>query len=614
MRAGLRVVVMHLATGRLQLADQAAIPIRIQRLRRAPSALTSAKKSMSSTRSFLLVALAFVLFLNWQAWQQDYGAKPTVATTATSATPGVTPAASSAEIPKPAGAQTPAAATAATSPEQTPTQTARVQVRTDLFNIEIDTRGGAIAQADLLAYPIDPKEKDRPVRLLDTAPATFFVAQDGLVSAGSAAPDHQTVFNAENTAYALADGTEKLEVPLTWQDASGVKVRKVYIFTRGSYLIESRVEITNGTSAAWVGNEYRQLQRVPPIITGGGFSFNNPERYAFAGAAWYSPQDKFKKLPFDKFIDSPLKGDFAAGWAAMLQHYFFAAWIPAAEETDSYSTTVITNTGSAPHYLIRALSPAITVAPGETRTTMSHLYIGPTLTTQLDAVDKAGIAHGLGLTADYGMLTPIAEPLHWILVQLHAFVGNWGLAIILLVLLIKLAMFKLSEAQYRSMAKMRRLQPRMEALKERYGDDRQKLSAATMELYKKEKINPVGGCLPTLIQIPVFFALYYVLLESVELRQAPFFGWIQNLSAPDPYFVLPIINAAIMLGAQWLAPTSPGMDPLQARMMKTLPLIFAVLFLFFPAGLVLYYAVNGGLGLLQQWVITRRHAVAERPA
>ena len=614
MRAGLRVVVVHLATGRLQLADQAAIPIRIHRLLRAPSALTSAKKSMSSTRSFLLVALAFVLFLNWQAWQQDYGAKPAAAATATSSVPGVTPSASSAEIPKPAGAQTPAAATAATSPEQAPMQTQRVHVRTDLLDIEIDTRGGAIAQADLLAYPIDPKEKDHPVRLLDTAPATFFVAQDGLVSTGSAAPDHQTVFNAENNAYALADGADKLEVPLTWQDPSGVKVRKVYILTRGSYLIESRVEITNGTSVAWVGNEYRQLQRVPPIITGSGFSFNNPERYAFSGAAWYSPQDKFKKLPFDKFIDSPLKGDFAGGWSAMLQHYFFAAWIPAAEETDSYSTTVITNTGSAPHYLIRALSPAITVAPGETRATLSHLYIGPTLTTQLDAVDKAGIAHGLGLTADYGMLTPIAEPLHWILVQLHRFVGNWGLAIILLVLLIKLAMFKLSEAQYRSMAKMRRLQPRMEALKERYGDDRQKLSAATMELYKKEKINPVGGCLPTLIQIPVFFALYYVLLESVELRQAPFFGWIQNLSAPDPYFVLPIINAAIMLGAQWLAPTSPGMDPLQARMMKTLPLIFAVLFLFFPAGLVLYYAVNGGLGLLQQWVITRRHAVAERPA
>jgi YidC/Oxa1 family membrane protein insertase len=568
---------------------------------------------MSSTRSFLLLALAFVVFLNWQAWQQDYAPKP--AATVTSATPtptGATTATSSAEIPKPAGATAPTPATTSTDTAAQPSQ--RIDVRTDLLNIQIDTRGGALVQADLLAYPIDPKEKDHPVRLLDTSPATFFVAQDGLVSGSGVAPDHEALFTAEQTNYALSDGTDRLEVPLTWQDASGVKVRKVYIFTRGTYLIESRVEITNGTNAPWSGNEYRQLQRVPPLVVSGGFSFNNPERYAFAGAAWYNPSDKFKKLPFDKFIDSPLKGDYAGGWAAMLQHYFFAAWIPAAEETDTYSTTIVTHAGTAPRYLIRTQSPAITVAPAETKTTVSHLYVGPTLVTQLDAVDKAGIAHGLGLTADYGMLTFIAEPLHWVLVQLHAFVGNWGLAIILLVLLIKLAMFKLSEAQYRSMAKMRRLQPRMEALKERYGDDRQKLSQATMELYKKEKINPLGGCLPTLIQIPVFFALYYVLLESVELRQAPFFGWIQNLSAPDPYYVLPVINALIMLGAQWLAPTSPGMDPLQARMMKTLPLIFAVLFLFFPAGLVLYYAVNGGLGLLQQWIITRRHAATERPA
>jgi YidC/Oxa1 family membrane protein insertase len=212
------------------------------------------------------------------------------------------------------------------------------------------------------------------------------------------------------------------------------------------------------------------------------------------------------------------------------------------------------------------------------------------------------------------MLTPIAEPMHWVLVKLHALVGNWGLAIILLVLVIKLALFKLSEAQFRSMAKMKKLQPRMEALKERYGDDKQKLSAATMELYQKEKINPLGGCLPTLVQIPVFFALYYVLLESVELRQAPFFGWIQNLSAPDPYYVLPLLNGAVMLGTQWLSPASPGMDPMQQRMMKTMPLIFAVLFLFFPAGLVLYYAVNGGLGLLQQWIITKRMQQADAKA
>ncbi len=568
---------------------------------------------MSTTRSFLLVALAFVAFLNWEAWQKDYAPQP-AATATTSATPTSPTSTSSAEVPKPAGSAAPAAATTSPAPSAAAgaQPSARVHVRTDVLDLALDTRGGSLVQADLLQYPVDPSDKNHAVRLLDTSAATFFVAQDGLVSA-TVAPDHQAPFTTEKSDYALADGADKLEVPLEWQDASGLKVRKVYIFTRGQYLIDERVEIANGSQVPWTGNEYRQLQRVPPIVSTSGFSFNNPERIAFAGAAWYSPQDKFKKLPFDKFSDSPLNSSFAGGWEAMLQHYFFAAWIPPTEENDAYATTLVTTAG-APRYLIRAMSPAITVAPGETKTSVAHLYIGPKLAAQLDPIDKAGIAHGLGLTADYGWLTPIADPLHWVLVQLHSFVGNWGLAIILLVLIIKLVMFKLSEAQYRSMAKMRKLQPRMEALKERYGDDRQKLSQATMELYKKEKINPLGGCLPTLVQIPVFFALYYMLLESVELRQAPFFGWIQNLSAPDPYYVLPVINALIMLGAQWLTPASPGMDPLQQRLMKTMPLIFAVLFLFFPAGLVLYYAVNGGLGLLQQWIITRRFAASERPA
>jgi YidC/Oxa1 family membrane protein insertase len=561
------------------------------------------QEAMSSTRSFLFAALAFVAFLLWQAWEQDYGPKPAsapaVSATTTSAAPA---AASSAEVPQAnAAAATTSVPIAPATPMATPA-VQRIDVRTDLLRLTIDTRGGAIVQADLLNYPVDPAEKDKPVRLLDDAPATFFVAQTGLVSGSGPAPDHQAVFTAEQTAYTLSGDT--LEVPLTWTDGSGLKVRKVYKFTRGSYRVESRVEIGNGGAAAWAGNEYRQLQRVPLVVPGN--SFNNPEKYAFTGAAWYSPQDKFKKLDFAKFAESPLKAEFASGWAALLQHYFFAAWIPAADETDSYSTTVVSSPGAATRYLIRTLSPAIAVAPGSSRTLTSHLYIGPTLESQLDAIEKAGIAKGLSLTADYGMLTPIAEPMHWILVRLHSFVGNWGVAIILLVLLIKLAMFKLSEAQFRSMAKMKKLQPRMEALKERYGDDKQKLSAATMELYQKEKINPLGGCLPTLVQIPVFFALYWVLLESVELRQAPFFGWIQNLSAPDPLYVLPILNGLVMIGTMWLQPASPGMDPMQQRMMKTMPLVFAVLFLFFPAGLVLYYAVNGGLGLLQQWIITKR--------
>lgn len=565
---------------------------------------------MSSTRSFLLAAFAMVGFLLWQAWQQDYGTRPPPVETVTAANPTstaltATPLAPTdrQDVPRPAGTLAPVAGPAASQPN--PSAAALITVKTDLLLLAIDTRGGAIVQTDLLAYPIAPEDPTQPVRLLDDAAASYFVAQTGLVSPTSPAPDHRAVFTADKTNYEFTPGSDTLEVPLTWQDASGLKVRKVYVFKRGSYLIDAREEINNGGTAAWSGNEYRQLQRVPPVIASSGFAFNNPEKYAYAGAAWYSPQDKFQKLPFDNFATAPLKSDFSGGWAAMLQHYFFAAWIPAAAETDSYSTEIVTNAG-LPRYLIRSVSPVVMVAPGQTQTIASHLYIGPTLESQLDAIEQANISHGLSLTADYGKLTFIAEPLHWLLVKLYALVGNWGLAIIALVVLIKLALFKLSEAQFRSMAKMKRLQPRMAALKERYGDDKQKLSAATMELYQKEKINPLGGCLPTLVQIPVFFALYYVLLESVELRQAPFFGWIHNLSAPDPWFILPILNAAIMGATTWLSPASPGMDPMQAKMMKVMPLMFAVLFLFFPAGLVLYYTVNGGLSLLQQWVITKR--------
>jgi YidC/Oxa1 family membrane protein insertase len=340
---------------------------------------------------------------------------------------------------------------------------------------------------------------------------------------------------------------------------------------------------------------------VPPVVAKGGlFSVYNSESYAFAGAAWYSPADKFNKLAFAKFAESPLKHEATGGWAAMLQHYFFAAWIPQATETDQLSTDIITVDGT-PRYLIRAQAPAVTIAPNQSTTIATRLWVGPKLQS-----DLATVAPGLDLTADYGILTVIAQPIHWVLVQLHKLVGNWGLAIILLVLLIKLALYKPSEAQYRSMAKMKQFQPRLEALKERYGDDKQKLNAATMELYQKEKINPLGGCLPILIQMPIFFALLWVLQESVELRQAPFFGWIQNLSAPDPFYILPILNGAAMLFTQWLSPASPGMDPVQQRMMKTMPLIFAVMFAFAPAGLTLYWTVNSWLSLLQQWIITKR--------
>jgi len=564
---------------------------------------------MTSPRNLLLIALLLILSLLWMQWQEDYGRGTPPAPAATTGTPNGSTAAPAAnaiapgspEIPTASSTpSTPASATTPSTAAPASSTTPRVVVTTDVLRLEIDPHGGNIVVADLLAYPQQPKDFAHPVRLLDDSASRFFEAQSGLVSAQGVAPDHTAMFSAEKNEYVLTDGVDSIEVPLTWTDASGLQVRKVFVLTRGSYVIEQRQEIANKGSAGWSGNAYRQLQRVPPVIdTSGIKAYSNTERYSFIGAAYYNPVDKFQKLKFDNFEKEALNKSFADGWAAMLQHYFFAAWIPPAAEVDQYATAVV-HGGDATRYLIRTVSPVITIAPGETKTDSARLYVGPKLQSTVDQV-----APGLSLTADYGIFTVISQPLHWILAQFHKLTGNWGFSIILLVLLIKAAFFKLSEAQYRSMARMRKMQPRIEALKERYGDDRQKMNQAMLELYQKEKINPLGGCLPMLVQIPVFFALYWVLLESVELRQAPFILWIQNLSAPDPYFVLPVLNGLAMIATQWLTP-SAGMDPMQAKMMKIMPVAFSVLFAFFPAGLVLYWTVNGLLSLLQQWLITKR--------
>ena len=576
---------------------------------------------MTSTRNILLIALLFISYLLWTKWDEDYNAPapPPAASGATTSTASV------GDTPNAAPAQASASTTPAAVPNTDPASAnatapvAPVVVTTDVLRIEIDPRGGNIVVADLLAYPQQPKDFAHPVRLLDNSNATWFVAQSGLIGTqGSAiaAPDHSALYHADKNSYALEAG-DTLEVPLTWTDASGLTVRKVFTFKRGSYVIDQREEIHNAAATAWNGNVYRQLQRVPPIVdTKGIKGYSNTERYSFAGAAIYSPADKFQKLKFDAFQKEPLDKHFDGGWAAMLQHYFFAAWIPPAQENDTYTTNEVASP-SGPRYLIRAMSPSIAVAPGETKTESARLYIGPKTQTYTSffslTTDLEQIAPGLSLAVDYGMFTTIAKPLQWLLTQFHKITGNWGFAIILLVLLIKAVFFKLSETQFRSGAKMRKLQPRLAALKERYGDDRQKFAAAQMELFQKEKVNPVAGCLPMLIQIPVFFALYWVLLESVELRQAPFIGWIQNLTAPDPYFVLPVLNAIIMIATQHLTPTA-GMDPTQAKMMKIMPVAFSVLFAFFPAGLVLYYVANGGLGLLQQWIITKRIDAGDKKA
>lgn len=568
---------------------------------------------MNNPRTFLLVALLALSYLIYSQWQTDYNpqlATPIGATGPTSAplAPAAgmpTSTASTGEIPQASGtAQT---ASKATEAAITPTEASAnpIIVTTDLLRVEIDPRGGSVISADLLAYPEQPKEPMR-VRLLDPSSEHYFVAQSGLVSIKSPAPNHVALFESSAQTYALAEGQQRLEVPLTWKDASGITVTKTFVFERGSYVIEQTQQVNNQSSETWTGNAYRQLQRVPLIIDHSGIKgYTNTARYSFIGAAWYSPEEKFQKLAFDKFGKEAIDKSVTGGWVGMLQHYFFAAWIPPAGETDQVTSKEIES--KPKRYLVRSQSPSLSIEPGKTDTFSARLYVGPKLQSTLD-----DIAPGLSKTADYGMFTVISEPLHWLLSMYHRLTGNWGFAIILLVLTIKVVFFKLSEAQYRSMAKMRKMQPRVAALKERYGDDKQKLNQAMMEFYKKEKINPLGGCLPMLVQFPVFLGLYWVLLESVELRQAPFILWIHNLTAPDPYYVLPILNAATMLATQMLSPMT-GMDPLQAKMMKFMPLIFSVMFAFFPAGLVLYWTVNGALGLLQQWLITRRIEAGEKP-
>jgi YidC/Oxa1 family membrane protein insertase len=572
---------------------------------------------MANLRPVLLLSLVFIGYLLWVEWQRDYGPQPT------SLEPAAKSASQSVEdLPDPTAAAVPsvneaAPATAGDLPELTTGQAPdtndgepqvvhgehpTIKVTTDVLKLEIDPVGGTVVSALLLNYPEDLDRPEIKVHLFSSAGADFYIAQSGLLSR-QPAPNHTSTYTYSQSEFALTPGVDELRVPLTWRDQGGLEVTKTFIFKRGQYDIEVRHTLTNNGAEEWSGSGYEQLQRaVAPDEEKGGF--NNPGRYSFKGIGIYSPEEKFEKIKFEDVASEPFQRSFADGWLSMIQHYFFAAWIPRAGQTNAYSTQQF-NPGGLPRYIVRAVSPAVSVEPGANYEFKSRLFVGPKLQDELQ-----DIAPGLEHTVNYGIFTVFSKPLFWLLSHIHSFVGNWGWAIVLLTILIKLAFFKLTEAQYRSMARMRKLQPRIEALKERFGDDRQRMSQAMMEMYRKEKVNPLGGCLPILVQIPIFIALYWVLLESVELRQAPFVGWIDNLSKRDPYFILPALNATFMILTQRLTPTA-GMDPLQRKMMNAMPLVFSVMFAFFPAGLVLYWATNAGLSLAQQWYITRKIAGAD---
>ncbi|MGH8215874.1 MAG: membrane protein insertase YidC [Rhodanobacteraceae bacterium] len=577
---------------------------------------------INQTRTLLLVALAFVAYLLWQGWQNDYPSAPPPQAPAASAAPssaGIPEATGTATVPEAPGAAATAAQSGSTSaagsvaaarvpqsagnPSATPAGDL-ITVDNDVLRLTIDPRGGTIVAADLLDYPQHVKAGSPPVRLLDGAAARYYVAQSGLVGAnGSAAPNHLAEFTASAKHYSLTPGQKQVVVTLDWRDrASGIIVAKHYTLTRGSYVVAMSQDIDNHGNRTWSGNAYEQLDRIePPPPPKHLLEFYNPDSLSYTGAAWYGPDDKFEKLKFDDFEKEPLHKQVAGGWVAMSQRFFVTAWIPPAEQAERFSSVEIpaSTADGKPRYLIRSMGPTITVAPGASATSSARLYVGPKLQNQL-----AEIAPGLNLTVDYGMFTVIAAPMFKLLSFLHWLVHNWGLAIVVLVLLIQAATYKLTEAQYKASARMRKLQPRLKALKERFGDDKKKYQQAMMELYKKEKINPVAGCLPALITMPIFFALYYVLIFSVELRHASFL-WISDLSAADPYFILPVLYALTMLGTSFLTPAQ-GMDPTQAKIMKVMPVLFSVLFFFFPAGLTLYYVVRGICMLSQQYYVTRK--------
>jgi len=549
---------------------------------------------MDNLRLLLFFALALVLLLIYQAWMTDYGrpvSAPETAQRSVSAPTGAVPKTVPDDSSVPNAPVPTASATIGTPPPSNqPSSNDFIQVETDLLKLQITPRGGSIVSAWLKDYSVTAEDPTQKFRLFKPTAPNMFVAQSGFLGdEKNQLPTHEATFNTTQDSYILGPNQNDLVVDLHWKHPSGVQVRKSYHLERGSYLIRLTQEVSNKTGSALAVRSYEQLQRTELVDP-------NATRFVrtYTGAVYYSPEDKYKKQSFDEMRDGKLHRIVTGGWIAMIQHYFLSAWIPPNGAIQTFYTNVLDNS----RFIIGEYSESVTLNNSSTHRFESRLFIGPKLPDTL-----AAIAPGLDLTVDYGWLTILAQPIHWLLSKIHFVIGNWGWSIIILTILIKAAFYKLSETSYKSMANMRKMTPRMQALKDRYGDDKQRLNQAMMDLYKKEKINPLGGCLPILVQIPVFIALYWVLLESVELRHAPFALWINNLSAPDPYFVLPLIMGVSMFIQQKLNPAPP--DPIQAKVMMSLPFVFTVFFAFFPSGLVLYWVVNNILSIAQQWHITR---------
>lgn len=546
---------------------------------------------MDTKRLILFVIFTFSTFYLWQQWQQSQHPKPE-----TTASAGA----------KPASAASVSEALALKS-------LGRVQVETDVIKAEIDLLGGDLRKTVLKNYT--QIKNSEAMLLLQDSGEHVYVAQSGLL--GSDLPTHNSVFTLKSpAAQTLAAGQNTLDVVLEHRTASGLLVTKTYRFTRGSYLVNLKQDIRNSTAQAVDVQAYYRLLRDgnPP-----------PEQssmvHAFTGPSYSSSESKFSKVDFSdldkgKALEHPKPQD---GWLAMIQHYFVSAWLfnqPQGPSLCANNSCVLEfkalkegvkdlqGHAFAPAYSAGVIQTVGKLPPNSSRSLNIHLYTGPQAQAEFDKPEILALAPELKRTRDYGHLWLVAEPLFSVLKFFYQYTANWGWAIVLLTLSIKLAFFKLSASSYRSMAQMKALAPKLEEMKQRYGEDRMKFQQATMELYKEEKVNPLGGCLPMLVQIPVFFSLYQVLAESVELRHAPWVLWIHDLSALDPYYILPAIMAVTMVIQSFMSP--PPADPLQAKMMRIMPIAFSVMFFFFPAGLVLYWVVNNLLSMAQQWYITRR--------
>ncbi|AIU68246.1 membrane protein insertase YidC [Vibrio coralliilyticus] len=527
---------------------------------------------MDSQRNILLIALALVSFLLFQQWQVAKNPAPQPVEQAQSSS--TLPAPTLADDLDPAPAQQASAKT--------------ITVTTDVLTLSIDTVGGDVITADLNQYSAELDSSD-PFVLLKNEPGHQFIAQSGLVGpqgidlSSSNRPAYSV--NADN--FTLEDGQDELRIPMTYQ-ANGLEYTKTFIVKRGSYAVDVEYDVVNNSGNNATFGMYAHLRQ--NLMDAGG-SITMP---TYRGGAYSTEETRYKKYSFDDMQDRNLSITLpdGQGWAAMIQHYFASAWIPRNEPGTNLYTRVIGNLGD-----IGVRMPNKTIATGDSAKFNATLWVGPKLQQEM-----AETAPNLDLVVDYGWLWFIAKPLHTLLSFIQSFVSNWGLAIIVLTFIVRGAMYPLTKAQYTSMAKMRMLQPKLQAMRERIGDDRQRMSQEMMELYKKEKVNPLGGCLPLLLQMPIFIALYWALMESVELRHSPFFGWITDLSAQDPYYILPLLMGASMFLIQKMSPTTVT-DPMQQKIMTFMPVLFTGFFLFFPSGLVLYWLVSNIVTLIQQTLI-----------